>query len=73
MFIKMNLNRGYIYPPKNIADKGGIILTECQITQGSLVPINVVWNAVDNNEDVFYYYTNLQLGNLNIDSNTTVA
>ncbi len=73
MFVKMNISSSYIYLPKDIVDGGGGAIGDCQITQGSLAPINIVQMAMDNKEDVLYYYTNLQLGNLNIDSNTTVA
>lgn len=66
-FIQVNYNQTVVYIPKAVSQAAGCVLANYQYSRGSLPPIRLILSAAD------VLSTNLNLGSLVIDENTTVA
>ena len=66
-FIQVNYNKTVVYIPKAVSQAAGCVLANYQYSRGSLPPIRLILSAAD------VLSTNLNLGSLVIDADTTVA
>lgn len=66
-FVQVNYNQTVVYIPKAVSQAAGCVLANYQYSRGSLPPIRLILSAAD------VLSTNLNLGSLVIDADTTVA
>jgi hypothetical protein len=66
-FVQVNYNQTVVYIPKAVSQAAGCVLANYQYSRGSLPPIRLILSAAD------VLSTNLNLGTLVIDADTTVA